>query len=285
MKKKAAQAQDLATPGLGKTETPVYYTPILGVPPDPAHLKQYNNHYLAELQKEAKTRTVEMEREPSETTEETEEEALAEEGQEALIPQEKAMPQAMNEATPRLHESSKDESDEKAQTMRIAGPHNVAAPAQANSVKALPVAANNPPMAPAGRPSANPAQKEQGSVIVAKHLAPQLARNPTILGQARWDERKLAVMEDGMVVLALSHFEARYVYDGVRYWGHTVEWFLTGSQGIKGRGSTNILKAIGARTGSQSIQKAQKPGIFSRNIFNRNWKEKAEARGEDVEEE
>lgn len=141
-----------------------------------------------------------------------------------------------------------------------------------------------PRMAPAStRPQPESKKTEEGSVIVAKHLAPQLATDPDLLGQGRWDERKLAILDDGTLA-AMSHFSYRYVYDGVRYWGHICEWWLTGSQGIGGRGRTDILRAIGASSGVQSIEKTKAPNVIARNLWQRDWKDKATAKGEVPEE-
>ena len=136
-----------------------------------------------------------------------------------------------------------------------------------------------PQVAPAStRPQPDSKKTEEGSVIVAKHLAPQLATDPDLLGQGRWDERKVAVLDEGTLA-AMSHFSHRYVYDGVRYWGHIVEWWLTGSQGIGGRGRTDILRAIGASAGVQSVERTKAPNVIARNLWARDWQKKATAEG------
>ncbi len=133
------------------------------------------------------------------------------------------------------------------------------------------------------RPPPPNLMKEEGSVIVAKELAGQLGTSPEIKSSMRIDERKMAVLDDGTLA-ALSHFSYRNVYDGVRYWGHITEWWLTGSQGIGGLGRRHILQAIGSSSGVQSVEKAEKPNALARNVWDRNWKQKAEAEGKVVEE-
>jgi len=135
---------------------------------------------------------------------------------------------------------------------------------------------------PSLRPTQNKHISEQGSVIVAKELAGQLGTAPDIKAQMRIDERKMAVISD-QTLAALSHFSYRYVYDGVRYFGHITEWWLTGSQGIGGLGRRHILQAMANSSGIQSVDKAEKPNVVARNIFNRNWKKDAEAQGKVVE--
>ncbi len=121
------------------------------------------------------------------------------------------------------------------------------------------------------RPQPPSASKEEGSVIVAKK------------SDMRIDERKMAVLSD-TTLAALSHFSYRHVYDGVRYWGHITEWWLTGSQGIGGLGRRHILQALANTSGIQVMDKAEKPNAVARNIWDRNWKHKAEQEGKVVEE-
>lgn len=136
---------------------------------------------------------------------------------------------------------------------------------------------------PSIRPQPPQTVKEEGSVIVSKALAEQLGTSPEIKSQMRIDERKMAVLTDGTLA-ALSHFSYRHVYDGVRYWGHITEWWLTGSQGIGGLGRRHILQALANTSGVQVMDKAEKPNALARNIWDRNWKEKAAAEGKVVEE-
>lgn len=137
---------------------------------------------------------------------------------------------------------------------------------------------------PATRPQPPQKVKEEGSVIVAKALAEQMGTSPEIKQQMRIDERKFAVIGD-QTLAALSHFSYRYVYDQIRYWGHITEWWLTGSQGIGGLGRKHVLQLMANSSGVQSVDKAKKPNVIARNIWNKDWQKKAEMRGETVENE
>lgn len=132
------------------------------------------------------------------------------------------------------------------------------------------------------RPQPPSSVKEEGSVIVAKALSEQLGTSPELKAEMRIDERKMAVLTD-TTLAALSHFSYRFVYDGVRYWGHITEWWLTGSQGIGGLGRRHILQALANTSGIQVMDKAEKPNAIARNIWDRNWKDKAEKEGKVVE--
>jgi len=136
---------------------------------------------------------------------------------------------------------------------------------------------------PAMRPQPLSKIKEEGNVIVAKALAEQLGTSPELKSQMRIDERKMAVLQD-QTLAALSHFSYRYVYDKVRYWGHITEWWLTGSQGIGGLGRRHILQALANTSGIQAMEKAKQPNAIARNLWDRNWKQKAESEGKVVEE-
>ncbi len=132
------------------------------------------------------------------------------------------------------------------------------------------------------RPQPPQASKEEGSVIVAKALAEQLGTSPELKAEQRIDERKMAVLSD-KTLAALSHFSYRFVYDKVRYWGHITEWWLTGSQGIGGLGRRHILQALANTSGVQAIEKAEKPNVIARNVWDRSWKRKATEEGKQVE--
>lgn len=136
---------------------------------------------------------------------------------------------------------------------------------------------------PATRPQPPSKIREEGSVIVAKKLAGQMGTSPEIMAQMRIDERKFAVIGD-QTLAALSHFSYRFVYDEVRYWGHICEWWLTGSQGIGGLGRKHVLQMMANSSGVQSVDRAKKPNVVARTLWNREWKKNAEMRGEVVEE-
>lgn len=137
---------------------------------------------------------------------------------------------------------------------------------------------------PAARPQPPTKVREDGTVVVAKELAPQMGTAPEIKAQQRIDERKFAVLQDGTLA-ALSHFSYRFVYDEVRYWGHICEWWLTGSQGIGGLARKHVLQMMANASGIQTVEKAKKPNVVARTLWNRDWRKKAEDRGEVVEEE
>jgi len=133
------------------------------------------------------------------------------------------------------------------------------------------------------RPSHEKTAQETGSVIVAKALAAQLASSLNFIIAGLIDERKLAVLDE-LEITALNHFEYRNVVDKIRYWGYVVEGERVGSQGKDGIGRRHILTALANTSGIQAIEKAQPPNVVARNIWSRNWKEKASAAGKVVDE-
>jgi len=136
---------------------------------------------------------------------------------------------------------------------------------------------------PSKRPEPPSKVKEEGNVIVAKALAEQLGTSPELKAQMQIDERKMAVLNPG-TLSALSHFSFRHVYDGIRYWGHITEWELIGSQGIGGLARRHILQALANTSGIQSVEKAKAPNAVARNLWDRDWKQKAEQEGKVVDE-
>jgi len=136
---------------------------------------------------------------------------------------------------------------------------------------------------PANRPLPPSKMKKEGNVVVAEKLCEQLGTAPELKAQMRIDERKMAVLQDGTLA-SLSHFSYRFVYDKVRYWGHITEWWLTGSQGLGGLGRRHILQALANTSGIQSVDKAKQPNAIARNVWDRDWKNKAEQEGKVVDE-
>lgn len=124
---------------------------------------------------------------------------------------------------------------------------------------------------------------EQGSVIVAKALAPQMGTSPEMLSNMEIDEFKFGVLDEG-TLCSLSHFDYRARIDGIRYWGHFVPLWLRGSQGVSGLARRHVIQLHANTSGVQNVETAKKPNALARNLWNRNWKEKAESKGEIVDE-
>lgn len=125
--------------------------------------------------------------------------------------------------------------------------------------------------------------KEEGSAVVAKNLSPQMGTAPKFQQEMEIDELKFAVNDD-TTLPALIHFGYRSEVDGVRYWGYIYDRWLRGSQGIGGLCRNHVIKLHAATAGGQNIESAKKPNVVARNIWNRDWKENAEAKGEIVNE-
>lgn len=121
--------------------------------------------------------------------------------------------------------------------------------------------------------------KESGSAVVGKTLAPQLLSAPEFLIRQQIDERKLAVLNDYMAT-SLNYFSFRGYVDDVRFWAWFVDAELVTSQAIDGLARRHALRAIEAASGAQVTEQAEKPGVLSRNIWDRSWKKKALRRGQ-----
>lgn len=137
------------------------------------------------------------------------------------------------------------------------------------------------PVVPYSRPAPSKAANETGGVIVAKTLAPQLLSDSRHLGQGIIDERKTAVLNE-FTATALGYFSYRATVDKQRFWGHLVGWELVASQGIDGRGRRDALTALANASGVSTSELAKAPNLLARNIWNKDWKEKAEKEGKTV---
>lgn len=128
--------------------------------------------------------------------------------------------------------------------------------------------------------------KEDGQAIISKKLAIQLGTAPKIIAIHDFDDYKLGNFTSIASALAIVHFERRGKHDGVRYYDFMSEKMKSVFIGFNGRGRNDILK-LAAYTnpgGSSVMETAQKPNVIARNLFNRNWKQKAQSQGQQVEE-
>lgn len=125
-----------------------------------------------------------------------------------------------------------------------------------------------------------PTEKSQksGSAVLAEKLGPQLGTAPEYLAHMQIDERKLAVLND-LTSTSLVYLRFRAWVDGIRFWQWFVDGELVSSQAIGGLARRHILKALEAGQGSQ-VKETQRPGVFARNIWSRDWERKAEMRGD-----
>lgn len=117
-----------------------------------------------------------------------------------------------------------------------------------------------------------------GETIIAEKLAGNLGTAPEFLAQQKIDERKFAVLND-YTATAYGYFAYRGYKDQVEFWRWLVDWELTSSQGINGLARRHVLNALAAARGGMQADIVGKPNVFSRNLWNREWKEKAYKEG------
>jgi hypothetical protein len=145
---------------------------------------------------------------------------------------------------------------------------------------------NNKKIVPFGttqRPQPPNKFREQGSLVVAKILAPQLGTDPRMRAQLLNDELKMGVF-DYPILFAGLHFLNRAEVDGVEYYGYFFRGLFRGTQGIGGRARKDVLQLASNISGSSAQTIAKKPNIIARNTWNKNWRKKAENKGEIVDE-
>ena len=127
--------------------------------------------------------------------------------------------------------------------------------------------------------------KEDGQTVISKKLAIQLGTAPRIIMSGDFDDYKLGNFTSIASALAIVHFERRGIHDGVGYYDFISQRMKSVFIGFNGRGRNDILK-LAAYTnpgGTSVMEKAQKPNVIARNLFNRSWKQKAQNQGLEVE--
>ena len=118
------------------------------------------------------------------------------------------------------------------------------------------------------------AREQSGSAVVSASLAPQLGSSPKILSRQSIDERKMAVLNE-LTQTSLGYFNYRGHVDKVRFFRWISEWELISSQAVNGLARRHILQAISAASGVTVTEVAGQPNMLARNLWARNWKEKA----------
>lgn len=139
------------------------------------------------------------------------------------------------------------------------------------------------PFANTQRPQPPGKFREEGGVIVAKVLAPQLGTDPLMRSRMQNDELKMGVL-DYPILLSALHFIRRGEHDGVGYYLDFFTGLLRGTVGINGRGRKDVLQAMSNISGHSTAEIAKKPNILARNTWNKDWKQKAEDKGQTVNE-
>lgn len=137
---------------------------------------------------------------------------------------------------------------------------------------------------------------EEPATTVAKALAPQMGSDPKHLGKQEIDQRKFAVLNE-YTQAALAYFNWRgggqpyktrkgeiKTRRGIRFWRNLVDWELNTSPSLGGLGRRQVIQTVAAAAGVGKgvLEVAERPNVLSRNITQRNWKEKATKEGKVV---
>lgn len=126
-----------------------------------------------------------------------------------------------------------------------------------------------------------PQQQPSAGTVVAQALVPQMGSDNIHLVKQVIDQRKFAVLSEPTQA-ALGYFAYRAEVDHIRFWDHVVKWELNTTPSIGGLGRRQVIQTIQAASGGRPVEVAERPNVLSRNITNRNWKEKAAKEGKMV---
>jgi len=123
----------------------------------------------------------------------------------------------------------------------------------------------------------------QPGMIAEETLVPQLATFPdTISETGRYDDRILSKINK-MEALWMSIIELIPAHGGGRMWRKFGFMYRMMKRSEGGWTSQNIIKALGSLRGTPTQREiARKPNVLARNLWNRDWKEKAVEEGKDV---
>lgn len=129
-------------------------------------------------------------------------------------------------------------------------------------------------------PTSTPKQiQDQAEQLM--NLVMQLGSDTSFLRRGQIDERKLANI-NAFDQLSLGHFNYRAIVDGIRYYGLFVDWILVTSNAIGGLRARQVIQLVGAYSGGQTTEYVQEPGWVGRNLTNRDWEDKARAKGQTI---
>lgn len=113
------------------------------------------------------------------------------------------------------------------------------------------------------------------------NLIMQMGSDQGFLMKGQIDERKLANINESDQ-LALGHFNYRAIVDHIRYYGIFVDWILVSSNAINGLRARQFIQLASAYSGSPQTEYVQEPSWIGRHITNRDYEEKARAKGQTV---
>ena len=114
---------------------------------------------------------------------------------------------------------------------------------------------------------------EKGGSVVASKLAAQLGTDLVDLGKARFDMRRLSIIQEADVGLLLY---AKIKSRKSRVWKTIYEELLNLKVSINGRGRRDIIRMEAVSQGGTADVESEiiKPGALARNIYDRNWEDK-----------
>lgn len=124
-------------------------------------------------------------------------------------------------------------------------------------------------------------EQENKLPTLAQTLGPQFGSSSKVLAEGDRDITIFAYTSLGEII-ALAHLLYRGEVDKNRYYNFFAKKYLALTQSVEGRGSKRAIDGIAAESGSQSPSFTNKPNIVARNVWKRDWREKAEREGKTV---
>lgn len=120
-----------------------------------------------------------------------------------------------------------------------------------------------------------------GTAKLAESLGPQLGSDFKTIAKGERDINIFAYIGPGEHI-ALVHFGYRGDVDKNRYFKYFTDTYKALSQSVEGKGSKRTIDALMAASGSRMPEVVKQPNVLARNIWNRDWEEKAQRDGKVV---
>lgn len=123
---------------------------------------------------------------------------------------------------------------------------------------------------------------EHPGMIAEEILSPQLGTFPDIMAETfRYDDRILSKI-NSLEALWMSIVQLIPEYGGGLMWKRFAHEYRMLKRSEGGWGTQNIIKALGNLRGvSGPMEIARKPNIFARNLWSRDWRERATEEGKE----
>lgn len=125
-------------------------------------------------------------------------------------------------------------------------------------------------------------EEKKPEITAESELAPQLGSDKTDLVQGRFDMRRLSKINE-IQVHVIGYFMNVPDLRGGRFWRKLTDNLLNLSVSVEGWRVNKMNQMVASAKGTPSVGELQKkPGWIKRNVTDKNWRRKAEEKGQTI---